>query len=66
MAHIGDHGYLVLWQSPLPEEPLAEKCSRLLGIDEEPDFNDSRKFIIRDWFGPFLFAPPRYLHQGRC
>ncbi len=68
MAYLGGNGYLVIWMSEyMPEEVLAEKCSRLLGEEEKEEPEDNpRGFIIRDWFGPFLFGPSGRFQEARC
>lgn len=73
MAYIGNEGYLAMWKAgALKDDALAESCVYLLGGGEETEENaqrsteDSRGFIIQDWFGPFLLGPQSRFLRGRC
>ncbi|MBW1991509.1 MAG: hypothetical protein JRI59_05245 [Deltaproteobacteria bacterium] len=74
MAYIGKDRYLAVWAAEvLQDDALAETCVYLLkGAEDpyweetQPDPEDSRGFIIRGWFGPFLLGPPSRFLRGRC
>jgi len=74
MAYIGKDKYLAVWTAGAPQDDaLAETCIHLLKGEEGPEedephqnSDDSRGFIIHDWFGPFLLGPQSRFLRGRC
>jgi hypothetical protein len=74
MAYIGVDGYLAVWlPGPLQEDILSESYIHLLGGGDHPqgeeggaEQDQSRGFIIQDWFGPFLLGPTSHFLRGRC
>lgn len=66
-----DINFLVWLPEPLPEEVLANNQLQLLVREQGPesemnDLDSSCGYIIRDWFGPFLFAPSGRSGGGSC
>lgn len=72
MAYLDREDYSPVWlPESLPADLLAGSYITLLGGAAEPEANASDAeptcgFIIRDWFGPFLFSPPSRFLRGRC
>jgi hypothetical protein len=72
MAYIGKDRYMALWTAgALQDDALAESCIHLLGAEDaaeesQPGPEESRGFIIEDWFGPFLLGPQSRFLRGRC
>jgi hypothetical protein len=63
--------FLVWLPEPLPQDVLMDHRIHLLGAEleleaEESDAGSSCGYIVRDWFGPFLFSSGRRFMRGRC
>jgi hypothetical protein len=72
MAYIGTDRYMAVWTAgDLHDDALADSCIHLLGAEDEAEGSqtsseESRGFIIEDWFGPFLLGPQSRFLRGRC
>jgi hypothetical protein len=66
-----DDDFLVWLAEPLPDDVLTASRIHLMEMEREPeaDVTDSDPacgYIVRDWFGPFLFSPSGRCSRGRC
>ena len=72
MAYFDRDEYILFWlAAALGDEVPAGSPINLTGPAAEPeaaviDPESYRGYIIRDWFGPFLFAPASRGLRGRC
>jgi hypothetical protein len=66
-----DINFLVWLPEPLPEEVLANNQLQMMVREKGPesgmcDLDTSCGYIVRDWFGPFLFSPSSRAGRGFC
>ncbi len=68
MAFFGGEADLLVWSpQPIPEDLLTGSSIQLLGEELPPEvYPEPAGFIIQNWFGPFLLAPPSRFLRGRC
>ena len=72
MASFDRDEYFLVWLAePLAADVLTGSHIHLMGTAEEPeaevtDPEPSCGYIVRDWFGPFLFGPASRHMRGRC
>ncbi len=72
MAYLDHDDYFLVWLAqPLPDDVLTASSIHLLETAAEPkaDVTDAEPacgFIVRDWFGPFLFSAAGRFPGGRC
>jgi len=63
--------FLVWLAAPLPDDVLTAGNIHLMETSNERDTDVTEAepacgYIIRDWFGPFLFGPASRGLRGRC
>jgi hypothetical protein len=66
-----DINFLVWLPEPLPKDVLTNNQLQLMVTEKGPesamcDLDTSYGYIIRDWFGPFLFSPSSRAGRGFC
>ncbi len=71
MAYYDRDEHILLWLVTALGNDVPTGSIHLLGTAAEPeadviDPEASRGYIIRNWFGPFLFGPARRHQRGRC
>ena len=72
MANLDQDEYFLVWLAePLAEDVLTAGRIYLMetSTDQGADVTDAEPacgYIIRDWFGPFLFGPTSRGMRGRC
>jgi hypothetical protein len=72
MASFDRDDDLLIWlAAPLPDGLLTSSRIHLMAEaqEQEAEVNEPEPacaYIIRGWFGPFLFGPARRFMRGRC
>ncbi len=70
MARFDNDDDFLVWQAaPLPDDVLTASRIHLFETAAEADVTDAAPncgFIVRDWFGPFLFSATGRFLGGRC
>ena len=72
MANLDQDEYFLMWLAQPPQDDFLTAGSFHLmetSSDQAADVTDAEPdcgYIIRDWFGPFLFGPIGGRMRGRC